>query len=77
MLISELEKVLSVTGNFHISSDVEQLYIGQNIGGRGLRSCQRFFESRIIALKQHLHHNKERNQILNFAYNEECNHTSW
>ena len=30
-------------------------------------------ENRIIALKQHLHRNKERNQILNFVYNEERN----
>ena len=62
-------KILSVTGNFHPNSDVDRLYIGRNIGGRGLRSCQRLFESRIIALKQHLHRNKERNQILNFVYN--------
>ena len=57
-------KILSVTGNVHPNSDVDRLFIGQNIGGRGLRSCQRLFESRIIALKQHLHRNKERNQIL-------------
>ena len=56
-------KILSVTGNFHPSSDVDRLYTGQNIGGRGLRSCQRLFTSRIIVLKQHLHCNKERNQI--------------
>ena len=51
-------KILSVTGNFHSNSDVDRLFIGQNIGGRGLRYCQRLFESRIIALKQHLHRNK-------------------
>ena len=62
-------KILSVTGNFHPNGNVDRLYIGRNIGGRGLRSCQRLFESRIIALKQHLHRNKERNQILNFVYN--------
>ena len=62
-------KILSVTGNFHPNSDVDRLYIGRNVGGRGLRSCRRLFESRIIALKQHLHRNKERNQILNFVYN--------
>ena len=59
--------ILSVTGNF------QKIYIAQKIGGRGLRSCQRLFESRIIALEQHLHHNKERNQILNFVYKEEHN----
>ena len=63
-------KILSVTGNFHPNSDVDRLYIGWNIGGRGLRSCQHRFESRIIALKLHFHRNKERNQILNFVYDE-------
>ena len=48
-------KILSVTGNFHANSDVDRLFIGPNIGGRGLRSCQCLFESQIIALKQHLH----------------------
>ena len=66
-------KILSVTGNFHPNSDVDLLYIGRNIGGRGLRSCQRLFECQIVALKQHLHSNKERNQILNFVCNEELN----
>ena len=66
-------KILSVTGNFHSNSDVDRLFIGQNIGGRGLRSCQRLFEGRIIAFKQHLHRSKERNQILNFVYDEERN----
>ena len=51
-------KILSATGNFHPNNDVDRLYIGRNIGGRGLRYCQRLFESRIIALKQHLHRNK-------------------
>ena len=45
-------KILSVTGNFHAKSDVDRLFIGPNIGGRGLRSCQCLFESQIIALKQ-------------------------
>ena len=62
-------KISSVTGNFHPNCDADRLYMGRNIGGRGLRSCQHLFESRIIALKQHLHRNKERNQILNFVYN--------
>ena len=66
-------KILSVTGNFHPNSDIDRLYIGRNLGGRGLRSCQRLFESRIIALKQHLHGNKDRNQIMNYVYNEENN----
>ena len=37
--------ILSVTGNFYPNSDIDRLYIGQNLGGRGLRSCQRLFES--------------------------------
>ena len=63
-------KMLSVIGNFHTNIDVDRLYIGRNIGGRGLKSCQRLLKSRIIALKQLLHRSKERNQILNFVYDE-------
>ena len=68
--------MLSVTGNFHPNSDIDRLYIGRNLGGRGLRSCQRLFESRIITLKQHLHRNKDRNQIMNYVYNEENNNNN-
>ena len=38
-------KILSVAGNFHPNSDIDRLYMGRNLGGRGLRSCQRLFES--------------------------------
>ena len=31
-------KILSITGNFHPNSDIGRLYIGRNLGGRGLRS---------------------------------------
>ena len=55
-------KMLSLTGNFHPNSDADRLYIGRNIGGRGLRSCKRLFESRVVTLKQHLHCNKEKNK---------------
>ena len=66
-------KILSVTGNFHPNSDIARLYIGRNLGGRGLRSCQHLFESRIVALKHYLHRNKDRNQTMNYVYNEQNN----
>ena len=66
----KIRKVLSVARNFHPTSDIDRLYIGQNLGGRGLRSCQHLFESRIIALKQHLHRNKDQDQIMNYVYNK-------
>ena len=39
-----IRKILSVTGNFDPNSDVDRLYIRRNIGGRGLRACQRLIE---------------------------------
>ena len=62
-----------VTGNSHLNSDIDRLYIGRNLGGKGVRFCQCLFESRIIALKHHLHRNKNRNQIMNYVYNVENN----
>ena len=69
----KIRKILSVTGNLHPNSDNGRLYIGRNLGGRGLRSCQCLFESQTNALKEHLHRNKYRNQIMNCVYNEKNN----
>ena len=47
---TKARKVLSMTGNFHINSDVDCLYIPRSEGGRGLkakhclRMCNSFLE---------------------------------
>ena len=39
-----------MTGSLHCNSDVDKLYINRKEGGRGLKSVQILFESRVVAL---------------------------
>ena len=57
-------KVLTMTGSFHPNSDIDKLYISRKSGGRGLKSMKILFESRILALRQHLRQSRERSDIL-------------
>ena len=59
-----------MTDNFHPKSDVDRLYISRNKGGRGLKNIRTLFESRIIAIHQHLKLNSTRNEILQYV--NEC-----
>ena len=64
--------VLSMTGNFHINSDVNCLYIPRSEGGRGLKAIQTAYECGIVSLNHHLTRNKDRNQLLsNVCQSEE------
>ena len=47
-------KNLNKTNNFHVNSDMDILYIPRAQGGRGLKSIQIAYESRIITLNQHM-----------------------
>ena len=57
-------KNLNMTNNFHVNSDVDILYIPRAQGGRGLKSIQIAYESRIITLNQHLNRNMNRNSLM-------------
>ena len=61
-------KILSMTGNFHINSDVDCLYIPRSEGGRGLKAIQTAFECGIVSLNHHLTRNKDRNQLLSIVF---------
>ncbi|GAB1605922.1 hypothetical protein Ahia01_000874600 [Argonauta hians] len=52
-------KVLSITGNFNVNGDVDRLYTSRKEGGRGLRSVKMTYETRIVALRQHLQKTKD------------------
>ena len=65
--------VLSMTGNFHINSDVDCLYIPRSEGGRGLKAIQTAYECGIVSLKRHLTRNKDRNQLLSIVCQPEEN----
>ena len=54
--------VLTMTGNFHIISDVDYLYIPISEGGRGFKAIQTAYKC--VCLNHHLTRNKDRNQLL-------------
>ena len=60
-------KLLSMTGRFHLNSDVDRMYMTRVKGGSGLRSIRTLYESRIISLRQHLLRNANRNEILGYV----------
>ena len=47
-------KIFSVTGNLHSNSGIDYIYVSRSNGGRGIKQIQALYESRIIAVRQHL-----------------------
>ena len=68
-------KILSLTGNFNINSDVDKLYSTRKLNGRGLiKPVQEAFDSRIVSLRQHLTHCHTRNLLMSEVYHQtSCN----
>ena len=66
-------KILTLTRNFYPNSDVDRLYMQKSLGERGLRQVQSSYESRIIAIRQHLINNLHRNSALEYIYEKETN----
>lgn len=64
-------KILSMTGNFHVNSDKDRLYVGRQQGGRGLKNFEDIFTTRIVALRRHLIRDKEKNHYLENVENHE------
>ena len=64
-------KILTLTRNFHPNSDVNRLYMQKSLGGRGLIQVPSSYESRIIAIRQHLINNLHRNSALEYIYEKE------
>ena len=60
-----------MTGNFHINSDVDCLYIPRSEGRRGLKAIQTAYECGIVSLDHHLINNKDRNQSLSIVCQSE------
>ena len=59
-------KILTMTGYFIKNSDIDKLYVDRKSGSRGLGSIKIMFESRLVALRQHLTHSKNRDEIIVF-----------
>ena len=57
-------KIMNMTGNFHINSDIDRLYLNRKNGGRGLKSIKTTFECRIISIERRLQLSRNRNKYL-------------
>ena len=60
-----------MNGSFYPNSDIDRLYIPRYQGGRGLKSVISLFECRIVALCNHLQTHKNRNEYVNYVYQQE------
>ena len=71
-------KTLCMTGNFHINGDVDRLYLPRYQGGRGLKSIYTSYQSRVVALHQHLTQAAATNEYLTKVLQNErsCSHSN-
>ena len=67
------QKILTLTRNFRLNSDVDRFYMQKSFGGRGVRPVQSSYESRITAITQHLIKNIHRHSSLEYIYEKEAN----
>ena len=67
----DITKILTMTGNFHTNSDKDRLYVPRKEGGRGLKSIEDCYKSRIVGLRRHIIRDKERNHLLESVFDHE------
>ena len=60
-----------MSGNVHLNSDIDLLYMQRNLGGRGLQQIQRVFKSQIFSTTQYLQRNRNTNTSIACIYDEE------
>ena len=57
-------KILCMTGNFQRNNDKDRLYVSRKEGGRGLKSFEESYASRMITLRRHIMKDKVNNHYL-------------
>ena len=57
--------------NFLQNSDVNRLYLKRTEGGRGLKSFEETYISRIVSLKRHIERDRDKNHYLEDVYHHE------
>ena len=65
-------KLLTLSGSFHINSDVDRLYSNQNVGGRGLNSVEDIYIARTLSFTKHIEEMSNVNPYLK----QVCEHES-
>ena len=64
-------KILSMMGNLHPNSDIDYTYFSRSNGGLGIKQIRTLYESRIIAVRQHLLRNNNRSNLIQYIVNSE------
>ena len=64
-------RILCMTGTFHWNSDVNRLYLKRTEKGRGLKSFEETYISRIVSLKRHIERDRDKNHYLENAHHYE------
>ena len=60
-----------MAGSFHPNSDNDRLYIPRYQGGMGLKSVKSLIECRIVLPYKHVQAHKDRNEYVNYVYQQE------
>ena len=64
-------QILCMAGSFPRNSDVNRLYVKRTEGGRGLKSFNDSFKTRVVALNRHISRDRERNHLLHNVHRHE------
>ena len=62
---------MSITGNLHPNSDIDYIYVSRSNGVRGIKQITALYESKIIAVRQHLLQNNNRSNLTQYIVNSE------
>ena len=65
-------KQLTMSGSFHVNSDVDRLYTQRSDGGRGLKSVWDTYISRLITLEEHINTAAASNCLIKLVKEHEC-----
>ena len=58
-----------MTSNLHPDSDIDYIYVTRSAGGRGIKQIRTLYESRIIAVRQHLLQNNNQGNLIQYIVN--------
>ena len=66
-------KILTMTGNFHKTSDIDRLHMPRKLFRRGIKEVMTAFECRIVSANLHLTQNRKNDKYLNKVIESEKN----
>ena len=66
---TKTQKLLTLTGSFHINSGIDRLYSYRNKGGRGLNNLVDICISKLVSINFHLMKKSSSNTYLDLVFN--------